>query len=148
MPYIACTPDSKEGFCQAVDTTCKPVNVARTCGSFSQEGGPCSGLSSYPNISVADFGHISGKAAMQKEIFHRGPIACGIAALPLLNYESGIITEQGGDVDHTISVVGWGHDDSKGGYWIVHNSWGEFWGEYGHDDSKGGYWIVRNSWGE
>ena len=33
--------DSSEGFCSHVDTSCKAANVARTCGSFSQEGGPC-----------------------------------------------------------------------------------------------------------
>ena len=26
---------------------------------------------------------------MMKEIFHRGPISCGVDANPLLNYESG-----------------------------------------------------------
>jgi len=131
QPYLACSSDSQEGFCGAVDTSCKPANIARTCGSFSEEGGPCTGLSSYPNISIAEHGHINGAAAMQKEIFHRGPIACGIAADPLLNYESGIMTEKGGEVDHTISVVGWGNDTNVGEYWIVRNSWGEFWGEYG-----------------
>ena len=44
MPYIACSSDSKEGFCGHVDTSCKALNVARTCGSFSQEAGPCASL--------------------------------------------------------------------------------------------------------
>ena len=30
-----------------------------------------------------------GADAMMKEIFHRGPISCGVDANPLLNYESG-----------------------------------------------------------
>ncbi len=108
QPYLACTSDSSEGFCQHVDTSCKPINVARTCGSFSQEGGPCVGLNHYPNITISDFGSISGADAMMKEIFNRGPISCGIDAMPLLNYESGIIKDQGSGVDHVISVVGWG----------------------------------------
>ena len=47
-PYVACTSDSDEGFCKYVDTSCKALNVARTCGSFSQEGGPCTGLGEFP----------------------------------------------------------------------------------------------------
>ena len=68
---------------------------------------------------------------MQKEIYQRGPIACGIDAMPLLNLESGIISDAGSSVDHVISVVGWGHDASLGQYWIVRYSWRVFWGEVG-----------------
>jgi len=45
---------------------------------------------------------------MQKEILARGPIACGIAADALLDYESGVIKSDTGFTDHVISVVGWG----------------------------------------
>jgi len=131
QPYLACSSDSKEGFCPHVDTTCKPINAARTCGSFSQEGGPCNGLSSYPNATISDYGSISGADAMMKEIHQRGPIACGIDANPLLNYESGIIKEKGSSIDHVVSITGWGTDPKDGFYWIVRNSWGEYWGEMG-----------------
>jgi len=134
QPYLACSSDSEEGFCAHVDTSCKAINIARTCGSFSQEGGPCTGLSHYPNISIDDYGTIYGRWAMMKEIFNRGPISCGIAADPLLNYESGIVTKftiPFLSVDHVISVVGWGKDAEHGQYWIVRNSWGEYWGEQG-----------------
>jgi len=135
QPYLACSAESREGFCPHVDTSCKPVNVARTCGSFGKEGGPCTGLSHYPNISIAEYGSIRGKDAMMKEIYNRGPVACGIAAGPLLNYESGIVTKWTlpiVSVDHVISVVGWGTDAAQGQYWLVRNSWGEFWGEMGY----------------
>jgi cathepsin X len=128
-PYQACSSDSTEGFCPHMDTSCKPINVARTCGSFSAEGGPCSGLSYYPNVTISDYGSVQGKDAMMKEIYTRGPIACGIDAGPLLNYESGVIEDKSDAIDHIISVVGWGQDPTAGGYWIVRNSWGEFWGE-------------------
>merc|ERR1719199_105744 len=122
QPYLACSSDSKEGFCASVNTKCSALNTARTCGSFSKEGGPCTGLSHYPNITIAEHGSITGAAAMMKEIYKRGPVACGIAADPLLNYEKGIETTLNDDVDHTISVVGWGTDSSVGKYWIVRNS--------------------------
>lgn len=131
QPYMACSSDSDEGFCSHVDWTCSALNTARTCGSFSAEGGPCTGLSQYPNISISDHGSISGKDAMMKEIYNRGPISCGIDAMPLLNYENGIATDAGSYVDHVISVVGWGKEGDQG-YWIVRNSWGEYWGEMGY----------------
>lgn len=132
QPYLACSYDSKEGFCPKVDTTCKPINVARTCGSFSSEGGPCSGLSRYPNATVVDFGSVSGKNNMMKEIYNRGPIACGIDATKLLNYENGVINIEGEEIDHVVSVVGWATNPQDGFHWIVRNSWGEYWGEMGY----------------
>merc|ERR1712061_257870 len=87
QPYLACSSESTDGFCPHVDTSCKPANVARTCGSFNKEGGSCHGLSDFPNATISDYGSISGADAMKKEIFTRGPIACGIDAGPLLNYE-------------------------------------------------------------
>merc|ERR1712216_310041 len=134
QPYLACSSESKEGFCPHVDLKCSALNTARTCGSFDHEGGACTGLSEYPNITISDFGSVSGSDAMMKEIYSRGPIACGIAADPLLNYNGGIVTNMDGGVDHVISVVGWGTstDAKVGKYWIVRNSWGEYWGENGY----------------
>jgi len=132
MPYSACSSDSDEGFCSAAEWTCNAMGVARTCGSFDQEGGDCVGLNHYPNASISDYGSISGKQSMMQEIMSGGPISCGIDAEPLLNYEQGIVTESSWSTDHVISVVGWGKDAEKGGYWIVRNSWGEFWGEMGY----------------
>merc|ERR1712080_645417 len=48
------------------------------------------------------------------------------------NYESGIHTQKSYQTDHVISVVGWGKDVTEGSYWVVRNSWGEFWGEMGY----------------
>lgn len=42
MTYLACSDDSKEGFCQHVDTTCQQKNICRTCSTFSSFGGTCS----------------------------------------------------------------------------------------------------------
>merc|ERR1711881_373924 len=118
---------------------------ARTCGSFSEEGGPCTGLSHYPNISISDYGSISGASAMQKEIFNRGPISCGIDATKILEYTGGIAKGLSFMVDHVISVVGWGNDPDEGMYWIVRNSWGEYWGEGGYVRVKKGALALEES---
>merc|ERR1719399_2368710 len=130
-PYLACSSESQEGICPHADFTCTPENVARTCSTFPPQG-KCAALSRYPNATGDEYGSISGQDAMQKEIFARGPIACGIDAAPILNYTSGIAKDEGSFVDHVISVVGWGNDETEGQYWIVRNSWGEYWGEMGY----------------
>ena len=128
-PYLACSKESTEGFCKAADTTCKPENVCRTCSTFTANGGHCGAIDEYPNATVAEFGQVQGADAMAKEIFARGPIACGIDAGPILNYTGGVASMKGESIDHIISIVGWGSDKASGKqYWIVRNSWGEFWG--------------------
>jgi cathepsin X len=130
-PYMACSSESEEGICPHADWTCTDENVARTCSTFPPEG-KCLAIKQYPNASIAEYGTISGQDAMQKEIYKRGPIACGIDASPILKYQSGIATDDGEMVDHVVSVTGWGNDATHGQYWIVRNSWGEYWGEMGY----------------
>jgi len=130
-PYLACSSESEEGICKNADWTCTPENVARTCSTFPPRG-KCVAINKYPNATISDYGSISGADAMQKEIYARGPISCGIDAGPILNYTSGVSDLAGEGVDHVVSVVGWGTDASAGKYWIVRNSWGEYWGEMGY----------------
>jgi len=130
-PYMACSSESKQGFCPHADWTCTPENVARTCSTFPPQG-KCVPIYEYPNATVAEYGSISGPEAMAKEIMTRGPIACGIDASPILNYTGGIAKMAGEMVDHVISITGWGTDPVEGEYWMVRNSWGEYWGELGY----------------
>ena len=131
--YLACSSESKEGICKGQDWTCTDINVAKTCSTFKAAGGFCSAIADYPMIQIEDYGSISGQSAMQKEIYARGPISCGIDASAILNYQSGIATHKGllETVDHVISVVGWGKEGDQQ-FWIVRNSWGEYWGEMGY----------------
>jgi len=132
-PYLACSSDSKVGLCKGGDWSCTAENVAKTCSTFPENGGKCVGLASYPHATVKEYGTVSGAKAMQKEIAARGPISCGIDASPILKYKGGIATDEGESVDHVVSVVGWGTDaDTQQKYWIVRNSWGQYWGEFGY----------------
>ena len=48
---------------------------------------------------------------MMNEIYQRGPITCAIAVTQeLINYTGGIFNDKSGDkdLDHDISVTGWG----------------------------------------
>merc|ERR1712173_569325 len=92
---------------------------------------------------------------MMKEIFNRGPIACGIDAMPIRKYTTGIAKDVSSSTDHVISVVGWGTDAQEGLYWLIRNSWGEYWGEQGFARVKSGAlnledagcaWAVPKDW--
>jgi len=131
QPYLACSSESRVGICKAADWSCTAENIARTCSTFPPAG-KCTGLAKYPNATISEYGRISGADAMAKEIYARGPIACGIDAAPILDYKGGVVSDPGNQIDHVISVVGWGQDDTDGQYWIVRNSWGEYWGEMGY----------------
>jgi len=133
QPYMACSSDSKFGLCRFADWSCTAMNRARTCSTFPDEGGVCRGLQKYPSAQITEYGTVSGAEAMMAEIKERGPISCGLDANYLVDYTGGIIHDTPGEeIDHIISVTGWGKDEASGiRYWYVRNSWGEYWGEMG-----------------
>jgi len=152
--YLACSAESSEGFCSKAPTSCNAIDKCRTCSTFSDSGGFCAALDTFPNATIAEFGSVTGASDMQKEIFKRGPIACGVDATKILTYPGGIATAAGEGIDHIISIIGWGKDSKEGNYWIVRNSWGEYWGEMGYFRAKFGSlsleddcaWATPGKW--
>ena len=154
-PYTACSSESTAGWCPHVNSTCKPINIARTCSGFDESGGSCSALTNYPNATVTEYGVVIGPQQIMAEVLERGPVACSVAATDALdNYEGGILHEDPADgaqnmqVNHVVSIVGWGEEmvtnyqngqDKMVPYWEVRNSWGEHWGEMGF------FRVVRGS---
>jgi len=53
LVYEACSSESSEGTCKRADYTCKPINTCRTCSTFEAAGGFCSGISDFPNATIA-----------------------------------------------------------------------------------------------
>jgi len=132
QPYLACSSDSKYGICKYGKWTCDSMNIARTCSTFPPRG-DCKGQQWYPNATISEYGTVRGANAMMAEIHARGPISCGIDANYLKDYTGGVIYDTPGEeIDHVISVTGWGTDATSGvKYWWIRNSWGEYWGEMG-----------------
>eukprot|EP00241_Pyramimonas_parkeae_P018401 CAMPEP_0114309244 /NCGR_PEP_ID=MMETSP0059-20121206/18530_1 /TAXON_ID=36894 /ORGANISM="Pyramimonas parkeae, Strain CCMP726" /LENGTH=350 /DNA_ID=CAMNT_0001433023 /DNA_START=89 /DNA_END=1141 /DNA_ORIENTATION=- len=136
LMYEACSQESTEGQCAhktAEAFTCSPINTCRTCSTFTSSGGFCSEVDVYPNASIAEYGRVAGEQRMMAEVYARGPIACDVDAGPLDDYKGGIISGEGVyHANHVVSVVGWGYSEKEQKpYWVVRNSWGEYWGEMG-----------------
>jgi cathepsin X len=112
---------------QAIDQKCTPYN---RCYSCMPDG--CFTISNYTSYKISDHGDLKPDVnEIKAEIFHHGPIACGIYAIPIVNYTGGIASGESGGLDHVISLAGWGVDENGVEYWIGRNSWGVPWGEKG-----------------
>lgn len=145
MPYVACSKESKEGFCAHVDTTCSDFNTCRTCSTFSHNGGKCAEITPFPHATVKEYGVISGADVIMAEIYARGPVAAEINAEPILQYDGTIFTDQSAkkSPNHIVSITGWGVDKSTGKkYWNVRNSWGEYWGNLGFAKVEMGHNLL------
>jgi cathepsin X len=145
QPYMACSSDSDEEFCQHVDTTCTPINICKTCTHNLPHGtgSTCNQVSQFPHARIDEYGIYKLDEAndmddhifmVKAEISSRGPVTAGIAAHHLKNYTGGILYDDESlrDIEptHEVSIIGWEVDDETGvEYWIIRNSWGEYWGE-------------------
>lgn len=142
-PYVACSAESTEGFCDKIDTTCTAENTCKTCDTFGGMGGKCVALDYFPNATVAEYGlidydedDIEGTChKIMSEIYSRGPVAATINAEPIVKYTGGVFTDEGDsqDTNHIVAIIGWGTDSDTGKkFWIIRNSWGQYWGEMGY----------------
>ena len=90
----------------------------------------------FPNATIAEYGVIHNDVdAIKAEIYARGPVAADINANPILNYDGSVFTDATASkgVDHVVSIIGWDVDEETGKqYWLVRNSWGEYWGNMGY----------------
>ena len=135
MVYQACSSDSKEEACKNTQQyECTPVNICRTCDTFSNRGGTCNPILYYPNATIVNYGAVSGSDNMKMEIYKNGPIACGLNAAEIDDYEGGVldVPKKLKTINHIIAIVGWGYDETiNKQYWNIRNSWGSYWGELG-----------------
>ena len=137
MPYLACSSDSNVGFCPHVDTTCQPKNTCRNCNIFTTFGGSCYSVNTFPHATIAEYGTITSQNIheIKAEIYKRGPVAATINGKPIHTFDGkSIYTDdtQSKQTTHIVSIVGWGFENTTNtNYWIVRNSWGEYWADLG-----------------
>mmetsp|Transcript_145225 Transcript_145225/g.368523 ORF Transcript_145225/g.368523 Transcript_145225/m.368523 type:complete len:684 (+) Transcript_145225:115-2166(+) len=126
IPDETCQPYSATG--HDTGRHCEAEDVCRTC---DEEG--CRAASDYEVYGIEEYGTVSGEDQMKAEL-QRGPLACAIstpkAFIDFLGWDIYEDKTHENQIDHIISVVGYGSEDGKD-YWIVRNSWGTYWGYYG-----------------
>ena len=107
---------------------CTPQAICNECTPSSG----CAVPKKYNTYKISSYGSISGEADMMKEIYANGPIPCAVDSGPLHGLTTwDIVTAPGQSLNHIISVVGWGVENGTK-YWILRNSWGEYFGKEGY----------------
>jgi cathepsin X len=118
-----------------VKFSCSAIQQCKNCAP-PQEGQDwadnCWAQPTFQRWYISEYGKVSGAENMKKEIYNRGPIACGIdATAKFENYTGGVFSEKKlfPVLNHDISILGWGQYENGTEYWIGRNSWGTYWGE-------------------
>lgn len=110
--------------------TCSPMEVCRNCAP----GEACVVPKTYEVYGVAEWGAIVGAANFTTEIANHGPITVSIAVtqgFEAYKAGDGIFCDDTNatEVDHAVSIVGYGVNETGAEYWLVRNSWGSHWGD-------------------
>ena len=75
------------------------------------------------------------ESLLQSLVVKHGAVVAAVQTnSAFFEYQSGIFAdcdEEEGDVDHAVTVVGYGREDGLD-YWLIKNSWGVDWGEDGY----------------
>jgi len=90
-------------------------------------------ISGYVNVTSGNM------EAVADAVYQHGPLSIAIDAghKSFVFYSTGVYFEpQCGstpdDLDHAVLLIGYGTDPQGGDYWIVKNSWSEYWGDNGY----------------
>jgi len=113
-------------------------DVTGTCTYSSSTMTSLVGVSEYTTITGDSSTEI--ETAMMSHIVSTGPLSICVVAWEWASYESGILSSCDSDVDdvdHCVQLVGYeaattSARGSTDAYWIIRNSWGEYWGVEGY----------------
>jgi cathepsin L len=87
-----------------------------------------------PAVQIKNYAHLpeNDVTAMLTALVTVGPLVSNLASPILNNYFDGVITGCNSYiVDHSVVMMGYGHQTDGTKYWKLRNSWGEGWGESG-----------------
>lgn len=145
------------GFCSGGNAV-SAWNYVRAGGQVEERVWPYTATDAYCNTTVVatrGVAHVAGNyrwlaVSEVPQALLDGPVVMTLDGTCLLYYSKGVLTVNNtvscctvpSVPNHQVTVVGWGIDPVAGGYWLVKNQWGSWWGE-------GGYFrIARTDTGE
>ena len=105
--------------------------------SGSGSSGKCQYDKSKGEVGVKTWTNVPKKSVAQlKAAIDKQPVAVTIEADTTVfqHYTSGVLdsTKCGTSLDHAVTAVGYGTNESGQAYYLVRNSWGPDWGEQGY----------------
>jgi len=100
----------------------------------SGESGSCNFQQNDVVATVTGYSSIDGETGLYQQTSSSsgGPVSVCVDASSWQNYNGGVLTSCGDDVDHCVQLTGYANYGQSGAYWIVRNSWGGDWGEQGY----------------
>lgn len=118
---------------------CTPMHICQNCAP----GAGCSVVTNFTKFYVDEYASMGGEQAMIAELAARGPIACSLDAEPIEEWgfkvwgtpaaKSVFVDTTNSHVhNHEISVVGYGATPQGQKYWVIRNSWGNYWADNGY----------------
>jgi C1A family cysteine protease len=102
-------------------------------------------------VAVKVAGYVSAgtydESRIKQMLYKLGPLAVAINAGPLQYYTGGVLDISSSrcnprNLNHAVTLVGYGTTTNGIPYWIVRNSWGPYWGEAGYFRVKQGSGVC------
>jgi len=101
------------------------------CYPYTAQDGTCASDNCQPAYTISSVNPVAQDENAIYQALQSGPLSICCDAEAWQNYNGGILSgnQCGQNVDHAIQLTG--YSPSRGGYWIVRNSWGADWGQSG-----------------
>jgi cathepsin F len=132
--------DTSDGGCNGGEPTTAYQYVEQAGGldplsdyPYTGENGQCQFNQQEVVADVTNYNSLSGESGLysQTSSSSGGPVSVCVDASSWQDYQGGVLTQCGSDVDHCVQLTGYSGYNQQGAYWIVRNSWGSDWGQNG-----------------
>jgi len=100
---------------------------------YTAQDGTCQYQASDDVATVSSSNSVSGEDGLYSQLSSGsgGPVSVCVDASSWSDYQGGVLTSCGNNVDHCVQATGYQGYGSSDAYWIVRNSWATSWGENG-----------------